>query len=62
MEGIKTEVLVTSINNDKEYPYYGLNMYNRKVAFSSNKNLTFGDTASVLIKNAKRNCMYGIEV
>lgn len=62
LQGVQTDVLITDINDDKEFPYYGLNMYNRKVAFSSDKNLQCGDTAKVLIKNAKRNCMYGVEV
>ena len=62
LTGIKTEVLITDINEDKEFPYYGLNMYNRKVAFSSDKSLNYGDTVNVLIQNARRNCLYGIEV
>ena len=62
LTGITTEVLITDINEDKEFPYYGLNMYNRKVAFSSDKSLNYGDTVNVLIQNARRNCLYGIEV
>lgn len=62
MEGITTQVLVTEIDETKEYPYYGLNIYNRKIAFSSKNNLEYGSIVNVLIDTAKRNCMYGIEV
>lgn len=62
MKGITTEVLVTEIDNTKEYPYYGLNIYNRKVAFSSKNKLEYGSIVNVLINTAKRNCMYGVEV
>ena len=41
---------------------YGLNIYNRKVAFSSKNKLEYGSIVNVLIDTAKRNCMYGIEV
>lgn len=62
MKGITTEVLVTEIDDTKEYPYYGLNIYNRKVAFSSKNKLEYGSIVNVLINTAKRNCMYGVEV
>lgn len=62
MKGITTQVLVTEIDETKEYPYYGLNIYNRKVAFSSKNKLEYGSIVNVLIDTAKRNCMYGIEV
>ena len=42
--------------------HYGLNIYNRKVAFSSKNKLEYGSIVNVLIDTAKRNCMYGIEV
>ena len=50
------------IDETKEYSYYGLNIYNRKVAFSSKNKLEYGSIVNVLIDTAKRNCMYGIEV
>ncbi len=62
MKGITTQVLVTDIDETKEYSYYGLNIYNRKVAFSSKNKLEYGSIVNVLIDTAKRNCMYGIEV
>lgn len=62
MHGITTQVLVTEIDNSKEYPYYGLNIYNRKVAFSSKNKLEYGSLVNVVINTAKRNCMYGVEV
>lgn len=62
MKGITTKVLVTEIDETKEYPYYGLNIYNRKVAFSSKNKLEYGSIVNVLIDTAKRNCMYGVEV
>lgn len=62
MKGITTQVLVTEIDETKEYPYYGLNIYNRKVAFSSKNKLEYGSIVNVLIDTAKRNCMYGVEV
>ena len=62
MQGITTQVLVTEIDNSKEYPYYGLNIYNRKVAFSSKNKLEYGSLVNVVINTAKRNCMYGVEV
>ena len=62
MKGIATQVLVTEIDETKEYPYYGLNIYNRKVAFSSKNKLEYGSIVNVLIDTAKRNCMYGVEV
>lgn len=62
MKGIITQVLVTEIDETKEYPYYGLNIYNRKVAFSSKNKLEYGSIVNVLIDTAKRNCMYGVEV
>ena len=62
MKCITTEVLVTEIDDTKEYPYYGLNIYNRKVAFSSKNKLEYGSIVNVLINTAKRNCMYGVEV
>lgn len=61
-KGIITQVLVTEIDNTKEYKYYGLNMYNRKVAFSSNNEIEYGSIVNVSVENIKRNCMYGIEV
>ncbi len=60
--GITTNVLITEIDNTKEYSYYGLNIYNRKVAFSSKKQLDFGSIVNVKINSARRNCMYGEEV
>lgn len=62
MHGITTQVLVTEIDDSKEYPYYGLNIYNRKVAFSSKNKLEYGSLVNVVINTAKRNCMYGVEV
>ncbi|MDY5051582.1 MAG: tRNA (N6-isopentenyl adenosine(37)-C2)-methylthiotransferase MiaB [Candidatus Mucispirillum faecigallinarum] len=62
MQGITTQVLVTEIDDSKEYPYYGLNIYNRKVAFSSKNKLEYGSLVNVVINTAKRNCMYGVEV
>ena len=62
MKGITTQVLVTDIDETKEYSYYGLNIYNRKVAFSSKNKLEYGSIVNVLIEKEKRNCMYGIEV
>ena len=62
MKGITTQVLVTDIDETKEYSYYGLNIYNRKVAFSSKNKLEYGSIVNVLIDTAKRNCMYGIEI
>ncbi len=62
MKGITTQVLVTDIDETKEYSYYVLNIYNRKVAFSSKNKLEYGSIVNVLIDTAKRNCMYGIEV
>lgn len=62
MKGITTQVLVTEIDETKEFPYYGLNIYNRKVAFSSKNKIEYGSIVNVLVDNAKRNCMYGIEV
>ncbi len=62
MKGITTQVLVTDIDETKENLYYGLNIYNRKVAFSSKNKLEYGSIVNVLIDTAKRNCMYGIEV
>ena len=62
MKGITTQVLVTDIDETKEYSYYGLNIYNRKVAFSSKNKLEYGSIVNVLINTKKRNCMYGIEV
>ena len=62
MKGITTQVLVTDIDETKEYSFYGLNIYNRKVAFSSKNKLEYGSIVNVLIDTAKRNCMYGIEV
>ena len=62
MKGITTQVLVTDIDETKEYSYYGLNIYNRKVAFSSKNKLEYGSIVNVSIDTAKRNCMYGIEV
>ena len=62
MKGITTQVLVTDIDETKEYSYYGLNIYKRKVAFSSKNKLKYGSIVNVLIDTAKRNCMYGIEV
>ncbi len=62
MKGITTQVLVTDIDETKEYSYYGLNIYNRKVAFSSKNKLEYGSIVNVLIDTAKRNCMYCIEV
>ncbi len=41
MKGITTQVLVTDIDETKEYSYYGLNIYNRKVAFSSKNKLEY---------------------
>lgn len=62
MENTITQILITDIDNSKQYPYYGLNIYNQKVAFSSHNQLNCGNLANVLIKTAKRNCMYGVEV
>ncbi len=46
----------------KQKNIHGLNIYNRKVAFSSKNKLEYGSIVNVLIDTAKRNCMYGIEV
>lgn len=62
MKGLNTEVLITGIDESKDYPYYGLNVYNRKVAFSSKNKLEYGKIVTVNIEEAKRNCMYGREV
>lgn len=62
MQGILTNVLITEIDETKEYPYYGLNIYNRKVAFSSSNKLNYGEIVNVRVNKAKRNCMYGQEV
>lgn len=62
MNGITTQVLVTEINKTKEFQYYGLNIYNRKVAFSSKNTIQYGSIVNVLIETAKRNCLYGVEV
>lgn len=61
MQGILTNVLITEIDETKEYPYYGLNIYNRKVAFSSSNKLNYGEIVNVRVNKAKRNCMYGQE-
>lgn len=61
MQGILTNVLITEIDETKEYPYYGLNIYNRKVAFSSSNKLNYGEIVNVRVNEAKRNCMYGQE-
>lgn len=60
--GSVSRVLISDIDMKGEYRYGGLNEYNRKVAFSSENELECGNIVNVIIRSAKRNCMYGEEV
>lgn len=60
--GSVSRVLISDIDMKGEYQYGGLNEYNRKVAFSSENKLECGNIVNVIIRSAKRNCMYGEEV
>lgn len=60
--GSVSRVLISDIDMKGEYRYGGLNEYNRKVAFSSENKLECGNIVNVIIRSAKRNCMYGEEV
>ncbi|MDE7169564.1 MAG: radical SAM protein, partial [Mucispirillum sp.] len=60
--GSVSRVLISDIDMKGEYRYGGLNEYNRKVAFSSENKLECGNIVNVIIRSAKRNCMYGEEL
>lgn len=51
------DVLITDIREDT---YSGLNIYNKKVSFSSNRQFKLGEIVNVSIDKATRNSLFGI--